>query len=466
MRLKHRARGEIKVRLEGSIFARKMILPLRDFISIRETEGWPLLIAAILALAWANSPWQEGYQTFWNREVLLEIGDHMFRETPRHLINDALLPIFFFILGLDLKHELVIGELSTWKRAAMPLFLGFGGMLVPVMIYLLLNPTGSATQGWGVPIATDVAFTLAILMLFGRRIPLKLKILTIAFAAVDDVGGVLAIALFYTDRLSLVYLAVTLGLFGFIYLLKSLRVTAVVPYTFAVLGFLFTMYHSGIHTTIAGVVLGLTVPARPFFPRKKFVPRIDELNSQVQKFREQIHRLERKEKNEEELTELEELRDEEEAVLGQMETLVNGTESGVERLLRTFNPWVTYVVLPLFALSNAGLRFDVSLWQATLNSPVAWGVFLGLLIGKPLGITMAAVLAEKSGFASLPTGIGWHHVAGMGLLAGMGFTVSLFIANLAFSQSAVLLPAKTAVLAASVGAGLLGYLFLRTTCRV
>lgn len=464
MRLKQRDQGEIRIRAENSPFGRRVILKFRDFISIRETEGWPLLVAAIVALILANSGWSTTYDAFWQSEVKIEIGRLEFHETLHHLVNDLLLPLFFFILGLDLKYELVAGELSSWKSAAMPLFIGAGGMLMPVGFYLLVNSGTPYMHGWGIPIATDVAFTLAVLMMLGKRIPRELKILTIAFAAVDDIGGVVAIAVFYTGTLSLAYLAATLVLFGIIAVMRFIGARTIVLYTIFVLAFLFTMYHSGVHTTIAGVALGLLAPGRPLFDRKDFLSRQEKLTSRIGELRDEIHTLEKRENTARELVRIEELRNEEEGILGQLGSLVQGTESGVERLLRSFNPWVTYIVLPLFALANAGIHLDFSILEKTLYNPGARGIMLGLVLGKPLGISLFAFLAQKLGIAKLPAGIAWHHLLGMALLAGMGFTVSIFIANLAFTQPDALLPAKTAVLLASLCSGLIGYIFLHFTC--
>ena len=450
----------MKLRTSGSKLARRVMVPVRQYIRAEESEGWPLIVAAVVALVWANSPWSGSYQAIWETKLALELGSISIEENLRHAINEFLMPLFFFVIGLEVKHALTDGELSSWRRAAMPFAIGAGGMLVPVACYLAINAAGGQLQGWGVPIATDVAFALAVLTLLGDRIPTSLKVMTLAFAAVDDVGGVLAIAVWYGHGISPIALAVAGGLCLLIVAARALRIRSSVVLALLSAGVLLATYQSGIHTTVAGVVLGVLMPVRPLFARDDFREKAGELIREFEDVHCQRRELEQQPGDADVEVECDTLHEREDRLLGQLAELVAETEEPVDRALRGANPWVSYLVLPLFALANAGVALDAESLAAAAASAVTWGVVVGLVFGKPIGILAAAWLAQRSGIARLPQDINWRHLTGMSLLAGIGFTVSLFIAELAFDSESELSAAKLGVVAASAVSAVAGVICL------
>jgi len=470
--------ARVELRAERAHLGRRLLLPVQEFVRVEERSGVPLLLAAVVALAWANLG--AGYDAFWDREVGIDLGWVTARESLRTTVRDGLLPLFFLVVGMEIKHELAVGELSSRTRAALPLAAALGGMLVPAAAYLAVTWGGEHVEGWGVPVATDIAFALAVLALLGKRVPRELKVLVLAFATVDDVGGVLVIALAYSSSVDLLALGVAGGLLAVFLALRVLGVRNLGLYVLSGVALLFAMHFSGVHTTIAAVALGFLTPARPSVDREEFRERaeqvVEQLAEALDREREEHEAVDaakagggededrQHEEVEHELAESE-AREAQEALLGSMEELTVGTEAPTDRLVRKLNPWVGYLVLPLFALSHAGLVLRGESLTESAQHPVALGVAAGLVLGKPLGILLFAWVAVRLGLAELPGAVRWHHVVGIGFLAGIGFTVSLFIAELAVQEEAALTAAKLGVLAASVLAGLAGWLYLWLTSR-
>lgn len=437
-----RTLGALKLHVRESLIARTVQLPVQQFIHTQGVSSAFLLIAAIAALVWANSPWSASYYHIWHVELRLS-GLRL----PLHIwINDAMMALFFFLVGMEIKQEVVRGELSDFRRAALPICAGLGGMVAPAIIYAVLNHGRSSAHGWGVPMATDIAFSLGVLALI-KGMPSELKIFLLSLAIADDLGAIGVIAIFYTDELHLQYLLIAFLLLLIILLCRKIGFGRQIFY--AALGFCFwvAILRSGIHATIAGVILGFIVPISSTVSLDQF----EEVGrGMFAEFLEARADGDTAHAN---------------RVLGAMEYLLQNTESPADRVTRKLHDWIAFLVLPLFALSNAGVTFSIATWSTLLRSPLAWGVLLGLLIGKPLGIVCTCWLAVKVKIAQLPHSVTWMHIAGVGVLAGIGFTVSLFISALAFDDPAQLDAAKTAILVASLVAGVLGYLLLKRTAK-
>ncbi len=433
-----RTYGALQVKLRESLVTRALVLPIQEFIHIQGISSIFLLAAAVAALVWANSPWQESYHHVWEMPLTLSR-----LQLPVHeWINDALMAIFFFLVGMEIKHEIVHGELSDLRRAALPLFGALGGMIVPALLFVALNYGGAGRHGWGVPMATDIAFSLGVLGMV-KGIPSDLKVFLLTLAIADDIGAIIVIAVFYSASLDRGALFAGLIILALIFLLLRLGISRPVVYFLLGVGFWAAILRSGIHATIAGVILGFMVPTTAPLSLKDFQGLATDMS---RSFRDAMARGD--------LSTAKNL-------LGGFDALLNNTESAAERLTRRLNDWVSFLVLPLFALANAGVTFSGGAWGNLLTSRIAWGIVLGLVVGKPLGIVGLAKLAELGGLAQTPKNVSWKQLSAVGVLAGIGFTVSIFISSLAFGDATHLMEAKTAVLAASVVAGVLGYLALR-----
>jgi NhaA family Na+:H+ antiporter len=412
----------------------RLARPMRQFLAIETASSVLLLVATLVALAVANSPWREGWEHFWHQELAFRAGGFELSLGLSHWVNDALMAIFFFVVGLEIKRELTIGELASRERAMLPVFGALGGMVAPAVIYLLLVPKGDATVGWGIPMATDIAFAVAALAVLGRRVPPGLKIFLLALAIVDDLGAVTVIAVFYTDEIRLAALAAAaLGL-GLVYLTRLAGVRAYAPY-FAIgaVVWLATL-GSGVHATVAGVLLGLLCPVHAPPEQLTLVARVREQAEEA----------------------LARLSDGASAghvpvhLLREVRELSREAQSPLEYLEGKLHPWVAFVVMPIFALANAGVAFDASTLGSGPGGAVAIAVAAGLLIGKPLGIAAFALGAVKLGVASLPGRVTPGGVVGAGFLGGIGFTMALFITALAFGGGPLGAAAKVGVLSASV----------------
>src|SRR5271169_6569313 len=433
-----RTYGALEVQLRESLFTRALVLPIQEFIHIQGISSILLLAAAVAALVWANSPWHDSYHHVWEMELSFSRLN-----LPVHAwINDALMAIFFFLVGMEVKHEIMHGELADPRRAALPIFAALGGMIVPALSFVLLNHGQPGHHGWGIPMATDIAFSLGILGMV-KGVPPELKIFLLTLAIADDIGAIAIIAIFYSGSLDGGALIVGLFLLGLISILQKLGISQPILYFVLAVGFWIAILRSGIHATIAGVILGFMVPTTAQFSLKEFQ---DIGSGMVVRFRRALADGDEKAaKN----------------LLGSFEVLVQSTESVSERLTRILNDWVSFLVLPLFALANAGVTFSGGIARELIASRVAWGILIGLVVGKPFGILGFSWLAVRLRIAQLPNAVNWRQIAAVGMLAGIGFTVSIFISSLAFDSDLYLAEAKTAVLVASLIAGTLGYLVLR-----
>ena len=442
-----RSRGRLELRVEQDEVARSLHLPVQEFIRTEGVGSAVLLVAAVTALVLANSPLGHAFHDLWETKVTLDLAVVAISKSLHHWVNDGLMALFFFVVGLEIKRELTHGHLSDRKMATLPAVAALGGMVGPALIYLAVNAGDEGARGWGIPMATDIAFALGVLGLLGRSIPAQLRIFLLALAIVDDLGAILVIALFYTEQIAPGALGAGALILGFILLLRVVGVRTSAAYVIP--GFLFwaAILESGVHATLAGVVLGLLTPSSHYYDHgtalERGRPLLDRLEEAVSRHD----------------------HDEIEATLGRMEELVVGTESPLERLERKVHPWTAFIVLPLFALVNAGVVVTPETLTAALRSPVAVGIAAGLVVGKLGGIVLASWLAVRLGAAVLPDGVGWGHIAGVSLLGGIGFTVSLFITELAFTDPEMIAAAKLSILVTSVAAGAIGFAVLKTVLR-
>jgi NhaA family Na+:H+ antiporter len=410
-----------------------ILRPLRDFLHTEAAGGAAVLLAAAVALVWANSPWQDGYAELWSTRIAVEVGGHGIDLDLRGWINDGLMAIFFFVVGLEIKRELVEGELREPRRAALPAIAAVGGMLLPALIYAAFNAGGAGSSGWGIPVATDIAVAVAVVSLLGSAVDPALKLFLLALAIVDDIGAIGIIAIFYSDGVDGWAVLVAIGLLALMIGCRAAGVHSIG--VFAVLGVAvwLALHESGIHATIAGVVLGLLAPTRPFERREL----IDE-------------------------TELLDVSTAERA--RQTADLARGSVSVVEWLEFRLHPWSSFVIVPLFALANAGLPITADALGDAWSSSVTHGVVVGLVVGKLVGVTAFTWLAVRLGIGTLP-GVPWRQFVGVGAVAGIGFTVSLFVTGLAFTDPALQDQAKIGILGASIIAGIVGALVLRRASR-
>jgi NhaA family Na+:H+ antiporter len=437
-----RSRGATSILAKRSFLARQVLLPGQAVIHSRVVSGVVLFAAAVVALIAANSPWAETYAAFRDTEISIDLVFVSLSLNLKHWVNDGLMTVFFFVVGLEIKRELLHGELNAWDKAALPVFAALGGMVVPALIYLAFNWDGPGRQGWGIPMATDIAFALGVLALLGERITSQLRVFLLALATVDDIGAILVIAVFYTTSLSLQALGWAGGLLGAVLAMRWIGIRGVHYYVVVGAGFWLALQQTGVHPTIAGVLLGLVTPANPWFDYREFATQARELLSRFEK---ELHRCEEARAD---------------ALLGHLEELARETESPLERLERLVQPWVSFIVLPLFALVNAGIELSAGTLASAAVSPIAQGCAAGLLLGKLGGIWTACWGAIRLGTGRLPSDVTLRHVAGAALIAGIGFTVALFITGLAF-QGEEAQAAKLGILAASILAGVLGWVVLR-----
>jgi NhaA family Na+:H+ antiporter len=419
-------------------------LLFQQFTRLQASGGILLLAAAALALIWANSPWGQGYFELWATYLKIELGNLVLKESLLHWVNDGLMVIFFFLVGLEIKREILVGELASPRRAALPLIGAIGGMVLPALIYVAFNLGRPGEAGWGIPMATDIAFVLGILTLLSSRVPASLKIFFTALAIADDLGAVLVLAIFYSGDISWVALGVGAAFLAILVVLNLGRVRHPMPYALLGVGLWLAFLQSGIHPTIAGVLLALTIPARSRVETQAFMAQCTSA----------LGGLER--------GDAEEARRRRQAAAQTLEVIAERIQTPLQRLERTLNPWVAYLVVPVFALANAGVDLSGNLLEA-LVQPVSLGIILGLLLGKSLGITLFAWLAVKLGLADLPYGVGWPQLFAASWLAGIGFTMALFIASSAFAQPALLDLAKASILIASGLAAVIGVALILAT---
>jgi Na+:H+ antiporter, NhaA family len=390
--------------LENATPVERLVRTFQEFARLEASGGILLIGCTVVALAWANSPWAGSYFHLWHTDPTFGFAGKQMSKPLHFWINDGLMALFFLLVGLEIKRETLVGELASFRKAALPIAAALGGMIVPAALYFLFNRGGPGVAGWGIPMATDIAFALGVLALLGDRAPTSLKVFLAALAIADDIGAVLVIAFFYTAQISWISLGVG-GLF-FLALIAANRAGARHPLIYVVLGLglWIAFLQSGIHATVAGVLLAITIPSRQ---------RVNSVDA----------------------------------------------ESLMLRFEHALMPWNKYVIMPVFALANAGVILGVGAARS-LADPISVGVICGLILGKPIGIVLFSWLATQSRIATMLDGISWRQIAGVGLLGGIGFTMSLFIANLAFGDTPALEMAKVGILAASITSGVAGAVVL------
>ena len=433
------------------LIPRRFVRPALAFTRLEAAGAIVLLAATILALVWANSTWGESYFEFWDIHITFEVAGFHFDESLKHFVNDGLMAIFFFVVGLEIKRELVVGELNSVKKASLPAVAALGGMVVPAVIYVAFVASSGPTDaiaGWGIPMATDIAFSVGVIALLSTRVPIGAKLFLLALAIVDDIGAILVIAIFYTDDLAFTWLVVATGSVALIVVARKAGIRAGIFYLPLALLTWFAFLESGVHATVAGVILGLLVPARAYYSDVDFRRRAGWI----------LERWDRDAASPQAHARLDQ-----DAL--ELAAIARESVSPLERWEHSLHPWSSFLVIPLFALANAGVRFvDIDVIEA-VTSPVALGVSVGLIVGKPVGIALATWIGLKLNLGQLPRHTTFGHVIGLGFLAGIGFTVSLFISELAFRSSpdAHLFTdeAKIGIFIGSIVAGVAGYLYLR-----
>lgn len=430
----------------------RLIVPFQRFAGFGASGGIVLMICTVIALIWANSPWGEIYNHL-RHDVMLTagVGAISLTKPVEWWINDALMAVFFFVVGLEIKREVLVGELSSPRRAALPIVAAIGGMAVPGILYAALNLGEESIRGWGVPVATDIAFALGVLSLLGRRVPTSLRIFVATLAIADDLGALIVIAAFYTDNLALDWLAGGLGVWIVMIGLNLIGVRWSWGYAAVGLVLWYCIYRAGVHPTIAGVLGAMTIPVRNRVDVAMLVAFARRCADELEESLESGENI---------------------VTNPRQQTLVQGIEDACRHaqtplhvLEHALLPWIPFAIVPLFALANAGVNLSGLDLQTTLSSPIVLGIVIGLALGKPIGIVGACLIAHRIGIGVLPPGVRWKHIAATGFLAGIGFTMSLFIANLAFIDAVRLDQAKIGIMLASIISGVVGLTLLRLASR-
>jgi NhaA family Na+:H+ antiporter len=430
---------------------RTVVQPLQRILRHEAAGGIVMLVAATVAIAWANSPWSSSYAELWSTPLRVELGDlvHLDHLSLQAWVNDAVMTVFFLLVGVEIKREVVHGDLQDVRAVALPIIAALGGMIVPAAIYWSFNRGGPGADGWAVPMATDIAFAVGVVTLAGRRVPMAAKVFLLTLAVADDIGAIVMIAVFYTGALSWGWLAcAALGL-GVIFVLRQSDVQSLAPYlTVGAFAWL-ALLESGVHATLVGVALGLLTPAWPLRSPRLFPPEARRVANSVEAaYYDRVLAREEFAENEQRIADV--------------SRLAMFSTSPLERLERALSPWVAYVVVPVFALANAGVSLTGDAVAGVVSNPVTTGVVLGLVVGKAVGVFGATAVAVRVGIGRLPAGTTWRHVLGLSTAAGVGFTVALFVTSLSFDAPATADAAKVGILAGSTIAGVLGYVLLRT----
>ena len=425
----------------------RIITPFEEFIHRQTTSGLLLMTTAVIALVLANGPLASLYQHLLHTPISLNAGHWKLEMSLHHWINDGLMALFFFVVGLELKREILVGELAKIRNAALPIGAAIGGMVVPALIYYAINPEGAAARGWGIPMATDIAFAIGALALLASRVPKALITFLVALAIVDDLGAVLVIALFYTHTIVVGALVAAGVLFAVLIMFNMSGIRKTMPYFIVAVLLWYALMQSGVHATLAGILGAMTVPAAPKYNPERFSEHIKGL----------MQRFDTSHEPGKSILTNDKLR----AVVQTLENGVHSVEAPLQRLEHIWHMPVAYLVIPIFALVNAGIALDFSALGSTFGHPVMLGVTLGLVLGKFIGITGVSWLLLKLGIAVLPKDTRFSQIAGVSLLAGIGFTMSIFVAQLGFEENPhLLLMAKTGILAASLFAGVVGFIWL------
>jgi len=426
----------------------RLATPFEEFIHRQTTTGVLLITCAIIALIIANTPLYDAYQHLLHQKISLQAGSWKIEHSVHHWINDGLMAVFFFVVGLEIKREVLVGELSNMKNAILPVLGAIGGMLVPALLYALVNSEGEGIRGWGIPMATDIAFAVGVMALLGNRVPRTLLTFLVALAIVDDLGAVTVIALFYTEQINTGYLVAALLVTAFMYGLNLMGIRRPLPYfLFAVVLWIF-MEGSGIHATIAGILAAWTIPA---YSRHRHGTFSNRMRSLLDDYDQHEHPDQTLINNARQTSKI-----------WKMSQTMLYTVSPLQKLESTLHIPSTYLVIPLFALANAAIPLDTGSIYRSMGDPIAIGIILGLTLGKLVGIAGSVLLAQKLGIGQLPRGTTASHIVGAGLLAGIGFTMSIFISELAFVwDGELVVVAKMGILVASLIAGFLGFAWLR-----
>jgi NhaA family Na+:H+ antiporter len=430
----------------------QLLTPLEEFIHRQSTSGILLMMCAITALVMANSQWSDAYHHILQMPFTIGVEGFQLSKSIHHWINDGLMAIFFFVVGLELKREILVGELANPKQALLPIIAAVGGMLIPAAIYIAINPQGHTFDGWGIPMATDIAFALGTLALLGNRVPKNLLTFLVAVAIVDDLGAVIVIALFYTETINLTALFVAVALFALLITINRGGIRSTLPYILIGIVLWVAMLKSGVHATLAGIMLAFTLPMRPKYDPKRFVSQIHEM----------VERIQSAYRHEENILINDELR----ARVRALEEGIHLVQAPAQVLERKMHFPSAYLVIPIFALANAGIHIEWSSIGSILTHPVSVGITAGLVLGKIIGIVGFSWIVVMAGWANLPQGLNFKHIIGAGLMGGIGFTMSIFIAELGFAHHPQdLLMAKTGILIASVLAGVSGFVWLYLTAE-
>ena len=430
---------------------KKVSTPFEHFLHAQTTTGMVLMFMTILALLLANSPLTENYAHFFHTKVDFTVGNWALSHSIHHWINDGLMAIFFFIIGLEIKREILVGELSNIKVAMLPILAAIGGMLIPALIYYSMNAGTQGASGWGIPMATDIAFAISALVLLGKRVPPALVTFLVALAIVDDLGAVMVIALFYTEQIHMLPLALAGASFFVMIAFNRFGIHMILPYFIVGLFMWFFMLESGVHATIAGVIAALAIPSKP-----KRVPGSFREDAKV--LLDEYDRCP--------IDDEEGMSERQKAILLKLQSNIDEIGTPAARLESDLHLPVALIVIPLFALANAGIAIDFGSIGTTIMTPVSLGIMAGLILGKVVGIFGLSWLAIKLKIASLPQGSTMNQIFGVAFLGGIGFTMSIFVADLAFvGSSELIFQAKVGILAASLFAGLFGYFWLRFVAK-
>ena len=426
---------------------KKVYTPFEHFIHSQTTTGLVLMIMTLFALIIANSPFHDAYEHLIHTKLSITIGSLGIAHSLHHWINDGLMAVFFFLIGLEIKREILKGELSNIKVAILPILSAIGGMLIPALIYIAINHNQAGANGWGIPMATDIAFAISALVLLGRRVSPALVTFLVALAIVDDLGAVIVIALFYTAEINLEFLGLAGAIFLFMLALNRLGVRAMLPYFLLGIVMWFFMLESGVHATIAGVIAALTIPSTPKIPPVDFTTETKKMLDLYENYPVATdHTMHEKQK----------------AILQNIKERIAAVISPADQLEQSLHLPVSLIIIPLFAFANAGIAIDFTSIDNIIFEPVSLGIIFGLVGGKIIGIAGTAFIAIKSGIAKLPQNSSMSQLFGVAALGGIGFTMSIFVADLAFIDNPELIfQAKIGILTASLCAGALGFIWLR-----
>ncbi len=419
----------------------KIVRPFLAFADLEASGGILLLISTIVALVWANSPWGDVYKSLWHFHFGFEFGNIHVKHELLHWINDGLMAIFFFVVGMEIKRELIEGELSTAGKAILPIVAAIGGMIIPAAFYLVFNVGREGAPGWGIPMATDIAFAMGAVILLGKRVPSSLRVLLLALAIVDDIGAVLVIAFFYTADISFHYLKLAGFVFFILLIANRAGVRNSLIYCFLGIFLWYAVFKSGVHATIAGVLLAAAIPLRSRINAAQFIQSCKEILERFQRISDHPEAGIRGE--------------DQQLAVKALEENCDRVEAPLRRFQHALHPWVSFLIMPVFALANAGVILDASAFS-NIAHPVGLGIISGLVFGKQIGITVFSWIAVKIGVAKLPDHVRWIQVYGLSCLGGIGFTMSLFVAGLAFGESELLPTAKLGILIASIFSAVIG----------